>query len=153
MWICKCKIIFYKWKNYMLNHIITSYTCFCLANIKKIGYKLHLLVKYPKLWIYKCKINFYKCKNIFYKWKNDMLNHIITSYTCFYLASIKKSGYKLHLLVKTQNCEFTSVKSTFTSVNWLVLKKYVMISLVVVGFVQKSPNICIKIWIFGAIPT
>ena len=29
---------------------------------------------------------------------------------------LKKLGYKWHLLVKTQNCEFTSVKSTFTSV-------------------------------------
>ena len=56
------------------------------------------------------------CKIIFYKWRNDMLNHIITSYTCFYLANIKKLGYKIHLLVKTQNCEFTSVKSIFTSV-------------------------------------
>ena len=106
--------------------------------------------KNPKLRIYKCKINFYKCKNIFYKWKNDMLNHIITSYTCFYLANIKKIGYKL---VKTQNCEFTSVKSTFTSVNWLLLKYYVMILLIVVRFVHKSSNISIKNWIFGASPT
>ena len=30
--------------------------------LKKLGYKWHLLVKNPKLWIYKCKINFYKCK-------------------------------------------------------------------------------------------
>ena len=41
--------------------------------LKKLGYKLHLLVKNPKLWIYKCKIKFYKCKN-------NLLNQIITSY-------------------------------------------------------------------------
>ena len=56
---------------------------------------------------------------------------------------LKKLGYKLHLLVKPQNCEFTSGKSTSTSVNWLLLKNFVMISLVVVRFVQKNPNISI----------
>ena len=37
--------------------------------LKKLGYKWHLLVKNPKLWIYKCKINFYKCKFTSYKCK------------------------------------------------------------------------------------
>ena len=37
--------------------------------LKKLGYKWHLLVKNPKLWIYKCKINFYKCKFNSYKCK------------------------------------------------------------------------------------
>ena len=35
----------------------------------------------------------------------------------------KKIGYKLHSLVKNPKSEFTSVKSTFTSVDWLVFKK------------------------------
>ena len=48
--------------------------------LKKLGYKLHLLVKNPKLSIYKCKLNFYKCKLKFYKCKNNLLNQIITSY-------------------------------------------------------------------------
>ena len=41
--------------------------------LKKLGYKLYLLVKNPKLSIYKCKLKFYKCRN-------NLLNQIITSY-------------------------------------------------------------------------
>ena len=37
----------------------------------------------------------------------------------------------------SQNCEFTSVKSTFTSVNSLVIKNYVKLSIAVVRFVEK----------------
>ena len=43
--------------------------------LKKLGYKWHLLVKNPKLWIYKCKINFYKCKLTWVK----KLCHVICS--------------------------------------------------------------------------
>ena len=57
-----CKIIFYKCKNDILNHNITSNTCFYFANIKKNRLQDTSISKNPKLWIYKCKINFYKCK-------------------------------------------------------------------------------------------
>ena len=82
-----------------------------------------MLVKYPKLWIYKCKINFYMCKIILYKCKNDMLNHIITCYTYFYLSSIKKLGYKLHLLVKSPKLWIYKCKINFYKCKLTYVKK------------------------------
>ena len=74
--------------------------------LKKLGYKWHLLVKNPKLSICKCKIKFYNCKN-------NLLNQIITSYA-------QEIRLQVTFISKNpKNCEFTSVKPTFTSVNWL----------------------------------
>ena len=69
------------------------------------------------------------------KW---ILNHI------FHEKSQKIRWQVTFISKKTQNCQFTSVKSTFrsvkstfTSVNWLVIKNYVKLSIAIVRFVEK----------------
>ena len=106
--------------------------------LKKLGYKLHLLVKNPKLWIYKCKINFYKCKN-------NLLNQIITRYAQKIKLQVTFVSKNPKLGIYTCKINFCKCKITFYKCKLTCDKKLCQVIHSRSEISWKKP----KKWIFG----